>query len=132
MISRKILELNLATRRVTRRDDSSKAISQRIRFLYLMSQGYTSAITMLQVLSIAKPNLTLLTKQMSQEGLIEKFKDTVDRRTVHYRITELGIQELNNSFTELEEELRAALTNDEYDGIEEKLGSAIDVLKIIN
>lgn len=74
-----------------------------MRLLYLLRNDVLSPKDLVGDLSIAKPNLTILARNMVAEGLIEKLRVENDMRAVNYKITEKGKEELNRMILELNE-----------------------------
>ncbi len=103
MLAEQILSLNLTTRKICKNCESGAVISQKMRLLYLVRNEVLSPKDLVGELSIAKPNLTILARNMIAEGLIEKMRVEHDMRAVHYKITEKGKAELNRMIAELDE-----------------------------
>ena len=103
MLAEQILSINLTTRKLCKNCDNGAVISQKMRLLYLVRNDVLSPRELVGELSIAKPNLTILARNMIAEGLIEKMRVERDMRSVHYKITEKGSEELNRMIAGLEE-----------------------------
>ncbi len=130
MLAEQILSINLITRKLCKNCDNGAVISQKMRFLYLVRTEVLSPRELVGELSIAKPNLTILARNMIAEGLIEKMRVERDMRSVHYKITEKGKQELDRMISELEESVKQQLKLGEKDVQkgEKKLEAALNFL----
>lgn len=130
MLADQILSLNLATRKLCKNCDNGVGISQKMRLLYLVRNDVLSPRELVGELSIAKPNLTILARTMIADGLIEKMRVERDMRSVHYKITEKGIQELDRMIAQLEESVvkQLQLNDKEVQKGEKKLEAAINFL----
>ena len=103
MLAEQILSINMTTRKLCKNCDNGIVISQKMRLLYLVRNDVLSPRELVGELSIAKPNLTILARNMIAEGLIEKMRVERDMRSVHYKITEKGLNELNRMIAILDE-----------------------------
>lgn len=130
MLAEQILSLNLTTRKLCKNCDNGVIISQKMRLLYLVRQDVLSPRELVGELSIAKPNLTILARNMIAEGLIEKMRVERDMRSVHYKITEKGTEELNRMIKELDESIvkQLQLSDKEAQKGEKKLEAALNFL----
>lgn len=130
MLADKILALNLMTRKLCKNCNGGVIISQKMRLLYLVRNDVFSPKELVNELCIAKPNLTILAREMIQEGLLEKLRVQRDMRAVHYKITEKGIQELDRMLEELEDSLAKQLQLNEKEALkgEKKLETTINFL----
>lgn len=130
MLAEQILALNAATRKICKNCDNGAIISQKMRFLYLVRNEVLSPKELVNELCIAKPNLTILARNMVAEGLIEKIRVDRDMRAVHYKISEAGAEELNRMIANLDASIVKQLAINEK-GIqrgEKKLDAAIGFL----
>ncbi len=123
MLADQIVSLNLTTRKLCKNCDGGTVISQKMRLLYLVRNEVLSPKELVGELCIAKPNLTILARNMISEGLIEKMRVERDMRSVHYKITEKGLAELNRLLAELDESVSKQLQKGE-----KKLEAAINFL----
>lgn len=91
-LSKKIIELRIALRRVCMCEDGDKALlSLKTKVLFVVSQAdKVSPSQLMSSLKIAKPNLTALAKEMEKDGLIVRSHTLIDRRTILYSITSKG------------------------------------------
>ena len=130
MIAEQILAINVATRKLCKNCNNGIIISQKMRLLYLVRNNVLSPKDLVSELCIAKPNLTILARTMIAEGLIEKQRVDSDMRSVHYKITDKGIAELENCISELEKSVAEQLNLSEKDAQkgEKKLETAINFL----
>ncbi|MDE7464385.1 MAG: MarR family winged helix-turn-helix transcriptional regulator [Clostridiales bacterium] len=130
MLAEQILSLNLTTRKLCKNCDNGSIITQKMRLLYLVRNEVLSPRELVGELSIAKPNLTILARNMIAEGLIEKMRVERDMRSVHYRITEKGTEELNRMIAELDESIakQLQLNEKEVQKGEKKLEAALNFL----
>lgn len=83
MLAEQILSINMTTRKLCKNCDNGIVISQKMRLLYLVRNDVLSPRELVGELSIAKPNLTILARNMIAEGLIEKMRVERDMRSVH-------------------------------------------------
>ncbi len=130
MLADQIVSLNLTTRKLCKNCDGGTVISQKMRLLYLVRNEVLSPKELVGELCIAKPNLTILARNMISEGLIEKMRVERDMRSVHYKITEKGLVELNRLLAELDESVSKQLqqSDKELQKGEKKLEAAINFL----
>ena len=130
MLAEQVLSLNLSTRRICKNCDNGAIISQKMRLLYLVRNEVLSPRELVGELSIAKPNLTILARTMIADGLIEKMRVERDMRSVHYKITQKGLDELERMIAELEESIVKQLNLNEKESQkgEKKLEAAINFL----
>ncbi len=130
MLAEQILALNLATRKLCKNCDNGAVISQKMRFLYLVRNDIMSPRELVGELSIAKPNLTILARNMIAEGLIEKMRVERDMRSVHYKITDKGASELNRMIAELDKSVaeQLKLNDKETQKGEKKLEAVLNFL----
>lgn len=71
-------------------------LSSKIKVLFLLKEKDMTPLELIKILGIAKSNLANLLKQLIKEGVVESYKTMENMRNVFYRITELGIKELNS------------------------------------
>lgn len=130
MLAEQILAINVTTRKLCKNCDNGAIISQKMRFLYLVRKEVLSPKELVEILCIAKPNLTILARNMITEGLIEKMRGDRDLRSVHYKITQKGIQELDRMIAELDQSVvkQLKLNEKEAQKGEKKLEAALDFL----
>ncbi len=130
MLAEQILSLNLTTRKLCKNCENGAIISQKMRMLYLVRNQVLSPRELVEELAIAKPNLTILARQMISEGLIEKMRVERDLRSVHYKITQKGSEELDKMIANLEESVQKQLGINEKDAQkgEKKLEAAANFL----
>ncbi|MCI9459234.1 MAG: hypothetical protein HFJ21_02065 [Clostridia bacterium] len=130
MLAEQVLSLNLSTRRICKNCDNGAIISQKMRLLYLVRNEVLSPRELVGELSIAKPNLTILARTMIADGLIEKMRVERDMRSVHYKITQKGLDELERMIAELEASIVKQLNLNEKESQkgEKKLEAAINFL----
>lgn len=130
MLAEQVLALNLSTRRICKNCDNGAIISQKMRLLYLVRNEVLSPRELVGELSIAKPNLTILARTMIADGLIEKMRVERDMRSVHYKITQKGLDELERMIAELEASIVKQLNLNEKESQkgEKKLEAAINFL----
>lgn len=130
MLAEQILSLNLTTRKLCKNCDNGAVITQKMRLLYLVRNDVLSPRELVGELSIAKPNLTILARNMIADGLIEKMRVERDMRSVHYKITEKGTEELNRMIKELDESVakQLQLNDKEVQKGEKKLEAALNFL----
>ncbi|MCH5163066.1 MAG: winged helix DNA-binding protein [Clostridiales bacterium] len=130
MLAEQILSLNLTTRKLCKNCDNGAIITQKMRLLYLVRNEVLSPRELVGELSIAKPNLTILARNMIAEGLIEKMRVERDMRSVHYRITDKGMEELNRMIAELNDSIvkQLQLNDKEVQKGEKKLEAALNFL----
>lgn len=130
MLAEQIFTINVSTRKLCKNCDNGAIISQKMRLLYLVRNEVLSPKELVNELCIAKPNLTILARNMIAEGLIEKMRVERDMRSVHYKITDKGTAELNRMIAELDESIakQLQLNEKEVQKGEKKLEAAINFL----
>lgn len=130
MLAEQILAINATTRKLCKNSENGAVISQKMRFLYLVRNDVLAPKALVNELCIAKPNLTILARTMVAEGLIEKLRSDDDMRSVHYKITQKGLDELNRMIAALDQSVAKQLNLDDNDiqKGEELLLSAINFL----
>ena len=130
MLAEQILSLNLTTRKICKNCENGSVISQKMRLLYLLRNEVFSPKDLVGELSIAKPNLTILARNMVAEGLIEKLRVENDLRAVLYKITEKGKAELNRMIAELNEFVvkKLGISDSEIESGEKSLDAALNFL----
>ncbi|MCH5165670.1 MAG: winged helix-turn-helix transcriptional regulator [Clostridiales bacterium] len=130
MLAEQILAINVTTRKLCKNCDNGAIISQKMRLLYLVRNDVLSPKELVNELCIAKPNLTILARNMIAEGLIEKQRGDRDMRSIHYKITDKGTAELNRMIKELDESVTEQLKLNEKEAQkgEKKLDAAIEFL----
>lgn len=130
MLAEQILAINITTRKLCKNCDIGAIISQKMRLLYLVRNEVLSPKELVNELCIAKPNLTILARNMIAEGLIEKMRVERDMRSVHYKITDKGAAELSRMMAELDESVMKQLQLNEKEAQkgEKKLETALDFL----
>jgi len=132
MLAEQILAINATTRKLCKNCDNGAIISQKMRLLYLVRNAdeALSPKELINELCIAKPNLAILARNMIAEGLIEKMRVDRDMRSVHYKITDKGAEELNLMIAELDDSIAKQLSLNEKEAQkgEKKLEAAINFL----
>ncbi|MBD5131530.1 MAG: hypothetical protein HDT28_02905 [Clostridiales bacterium] len=130
MLAEQILAINATTRKLCKNCDNGAIISQKMRLLYLVRNEVLSPKELVNELCIAKPNLTILARNMIAEGLIEKMRVERDMRSVHYKITDKGAEELNKMIAELDKSLLNQLSLNEKEALkgDKKLKEALNFL----
>lgn len=115
-LAEKIIELRLATRRACMCEGVEGAkkntLSLKTKVLFLIDKACTPK-EIISAMRIAKTNLALITKEMADEGLIEKSKGNLDRREVTYSITRKGKEYLNLRLRSVENDLTEKFVSDE-------------------
>lgn len=115
MLAEQILAINATTRKLCKNSENGAVISQKMRFLYLVRNDVLAPKALVNELCIAKPNLTILARTMVAEGLIEKLRSDDDMRSVHYKITQKGQEELNRMIAALDQSVAKQLNLDDND-----------------
>lgn len=115
MLAEHILAINATTRKLCKNSENGAVISQKMRFLYLVRNEVLAPKALVNELCIAKPNLTILARTMVAEGLIEKLRSDDDMRSVHYKITDKGLAELNRMIAALDQSVAKQLNLDDND-----------------
>lgn len=130
MLAEQILSINVGTRRLCKNCNGGAIISQKMRVLYLIRNEVRSPKDLIGDLCIAKPNLTILSRNMAKEGLLEKVHLNNDMRAVYYKITEKGKAELARMIDELNSSIikELGLSEKEVQKCEKKLESTIEFL----
>ncbi len=131
-LAEKILELRLATRRVCMCEGKEGAkkntLSLKTKVLFLIGKEYRPK-EIISAMKIAKTNLALLTKEMANEGLIEKLKDGLDRREVTYSITQKGRDYLCSRLSSIENDLVSSFATEyQYNEAMELISTVVTIL----
>lgn len=130
-LAQKLIQLRLATRRVCMcegKDKNKKStISLKTKILFLIAEE-CSPREIVSELMIAKTNLALITKDMANEGLIEKSKTSLDRREVSYSITPKGHDYLNERLRLIELNLPSSYSDEELQNAILIVENAIELL----
>lgn len=132
MISEKIVLLNLRTRQLCKECDFGAAITQRMRFLFLLKDETRTPHELEDRLSIAKPNLTILATKMEADGLIEKLQFARDKRAIYYKITDAGLAELNATLKTIDAYFARKVGEKEVDKNEKKLEAALAAFNFLD
>jgi DNA-binding MarR family transcriptional regulator len=134
-LSEKIIQLRLATRRVTavegRAGKAKSTLSLKSKILFLIRQRSATPVDIMHRLGIVKTNFSLLIKQMIREGLVKKINDTADRREIRVSITEDGKKYLSTRLDIIESVCNRTFNQAEYDEALKKLDDALSVLDFI-
>lgn len=105
-LAKSIIALRLSTRRACmcegKGNTKKNTLSLKTKVLFLISEG-CGVKQIIASLFIAKTNLALLTRDMTEEGLIVKTKGAADRREVNFALTELGRAYLDERLAAIEE-----------------------------
>ncbi len=110
------------------KDKNKKStISLKTKILFLIAEG-CSPREIVNELMIAKTNLALITKDMANEGLIEKNKTSLDRREVSYSITEKGQDYLNERLRLIELNLPSPQRDEDLENAILVVEKAIELL----
>lgn len=130
MLAEQILAINVTTRKLCKNCDNGAIISQKMRLLYLVRNEVLSPKELVNELCIAKPNLTILARTMIADGLIQKMRVERDMRSVHYKITDKGMAELERMIANLEDSVTKQLQLNEKEALkgEKKLEAALAFL----
>ncbi len=94
-------------------------LSLKTKLLFLIERGLSSR-ELLSALAIAKANLAALTKELAADGLVEKTRDSRDRREKRYALTAEGERVLAEKKKIIEENFAEAAA-----GKEEEVGELI-------
>lgn len=94
--------------------------SENISTLIKMSEGKNSLLYLLYVseeeltpscislkLNISRARVTAMLNSLSRENLIDFSKDNLDKRKMHIKLTELGVQTVRNNIATMEKVLLA-------------------------
>lgn len=110
------------------KDKNKKStISLKTKILFLIAEE-CSPREIVSELMIAKTNLALITKDMANEGLIEKSKTSLDRREVSYSITPKGHDYLNERLRLIELNLPSSYSDEELQNAILIVENAIELL----
>lgn len=94
-------------------------MNKKILFVLSKNKNCPPAV-LIDTVGIAKSNLALICKSMLAEGTISAKKSESDKRNIFYNITEKGINELNNFYSDIANENELALSNDKETRLMEK------------
>lgn len=132
MISEKVVMLNLRTRQLCKECDFGAAITQRMRFLFLLKDESRTPHELEDRLSIAKPNLTILAAKMESDGLIKKHQFARDKRAIYYEITDAGREELASTLKTIDSYYARKSGERDSDKGEKKLDAALSVFNFLD
>lgn len=113
-------------------DASNKAVvyTSKIKILLELSkQACMSPSVLVVKLGMAKTNLAMLGKDLINDGLIQKTKDSVDTRGVFYSLTSKGKDYLNNFLVVAQKNFDKSIA---YTNKEQKINKSIsDLLDMV-
>lgn len=130
-LAEKIMDLRLATRLATMYDSGGEksTLGLKTKILYLLLRQNMSPSDVTTALGISRPNLTLLAKQMINEGLIEKVYTFGNKWNFLYAITQLGQSHVSNMLEAIEASFCGAFGSEaEYMSAVETLENAASLL----
>lgn len=134
-IAGRIIKLRIATRQTCMCEEESDKtlLSLRTKTLYLLSlQERVSPQEIMQALKILKPNMTTLANELEHDGLLEKARGLIDRRSISYSITEKGREYLDKRLAVLARALAGIFDERaDYDNIILKIDEVLNFLAFI-
>jgi DNA-binding MarR family transcriptional regulator len=134
-LTRKLIELRLATRLACMCEDGDKQlISLKTKLLFVLSSGiFLTPPEIRARLRISRPNLTAMSQEMEEEGLLVRSKPMNDHRLVCYSVSDKGTEYLNTRLRRINERF-AQLYSDEESiaAAVQKLADAVDLLSFLD
>lgn len=137
-IAEKLINLRLITRKLCIHENSANkkfksTITLYDKMLFLLKDKDLSPIELMDILCITKSNLAHLAKTLIHDDFITKINsNTKDNRQINYSITALGQKYLEKYLTNLEINVKKALSSKaEYDDANDKLDDIIELLMFI-
>ena len=136
LMAEKLVQLRIATRAATMCESAGgktkNTLSLKTKILFLLREKSLQPIDLLTSLKLAKANLALLTTEMAKEGLLQKDKQSFDKRVIAFSITDKGREYLNTRLETIEQSLKKAFPSaEEYNSAAAALESAADVLSFL-
>jgi len=133
-LAKKIVDLRISTRLACMCEEGDKAlISLKTKMLHILSQS--ERITPPEIiarLKILKPNLTAMSKEMEEEGLIVRTPNLLDRRSITYTLTVEGAKYLSDRLNRITASLKGIFdAQEQYDSAERKIDEVLDFLSFL-
>lgn len=132
-LSEYIVKLRIATRSATMCETvcgkNKNTLSLKTKILFLLRNKSLSPSDLMSILHLSKTNLAILMKNMIEENLVTKTKNTSDKREIIYKITDLGTKYLDERLEIIE--TCAKSMGEDYDSAIQKLRDALSVLEFI-
>ncbi|KAB3526216.1 MarR family winged helix-turn-helix transcriptional regulator [Alkaliphilus serpentinus] len=110
-------------------DEEQDLFQSHFQILFLLDDmGTLTASALAKNLNISKPNVTPLVLKLTKKGLIERIGSEKDKRYAHLKLTEKGMDFMNQHKTLVINDLKKKLSNFTDDELE-NLAAALDVIK---
>ena len=135
-ISEKIIELRLATRKATMCENTGNykknTLNLKTKILFLLRNREMTPDEIISILLIAKPNLTILTSSMIEEGLINKEKKSTDKREISFSITQKGLSYLEKRLDYIDNIFDKVIDNeDTFNKISAEIDDLVNLISFI-
>ena len=128
-----LIELRIATRNACNFEHGKGSfVTLRTKVLYLLSLRPAQPPELMERLCMVKSNLAILCNKMSADGVIEKERNSDDKRVISYHITDKGRAELTETVRLIEEKFKGVLTSEkDVEDAKEKIAAVLDLLSFI-
>ena len=128
-----LIELRIATRNACNFEHGKGSfVTLRTKVLYLLSLRPAQPPELMERLCMVKSNLAILCNKMSADGVIEKERNSDDKRVISYHITDKGRAELAETVRLIEEKYKGVLTSEkDVEDAKEKIAAVLDLLSFI-
>ena len=132
-LSKKIIELRIATRRACMCEDGDKSlISLKTKMLFVIADGGVNPPEIMARLKVLKPNLAAMSKELEGEGLITRAKTLTDRRSITYALTPEGEKYLEIRINRIADMLKGVYGEQAaYDDAGRKIEEVLDFLSFL-
>ncbi len=135
-LERLIIALRMELERICDGFDSQDGnkksnLTLKIKTLFLLSTyGELSPNSLISALGLAKSNLTILCKNLLDEGLIEVKKSETDKRTISYILTNKGEKQLKTYLNQLKvDNINLFKSERSVRALEKKLSEVLTLIK---
>ena len=108
--------------------NKSTPLSTRIKILYALKDKDMTPNEFIEEICIAKSNLANLLKSLISDGVVIGYKNADNSRNVNYRLTQKGLDELNNYKREMYSKIRLKYSGDDVE-LAKRLHDVIQLLK---
>ena len=128
-----LIELRIATRNACNFEHGKGSfVTLRTKVLYLLSLRPAQPPELMERLCMVKSNLAILCNKMSADGVIEKERNSDDKRVISYHITDKWRAELTETVRLIEEKFKGVLTSEkDVEDAKEKIAAVLDLLSFI-
>ena len=108
--------------------NKSTPLSTRIKILYALKDKDMTPNEFIDEICIAKSNLANLLKSLIADGVVIGYKNVDNSRNVNYRLTQKGLDELNNYKRDMYQQIRRKYSGDDVE-LAQRLNDVIVLLK---